>query len=88
MGSFVTVFDASLGNYEWSKYEIPDSVEGALVYSISGKLYQFILVLLFNILILNFIIAILSNTFGIFEPMSKGLYLSTLLSVRPSMEYD
>ena len=45
-------------------------------------------VITFNILILNFIIAIFSSTFTKFEPNSKGLYLSKIIWYRKEMEYD
>ena len=83
--SILTIFDASLGNYSFTVFEgkhISDRTEAI------GKVYLFIVVLLFNILVLNLIIAILSNTFNMFEPKSKGLYLSKILSVRPTMSYD
>jgi hypothetical protein len=83
--SILTIFDASLGNYSFAVFEgkyISDRTEAI------GKVYLFIVVLLFNILVLNLIIAILSNTFNMFEPKSKGLYLSKILSVRPTMSYD
>ena len=53
-----------------------------------GKVYVMIGVLLFTILILNLIIAILSNTYNIFDPKSKGLYLSKILSSRDELSYD
>jgi len=83
--SILTIFDASLGNYSFTVFEgeyISERTEAI------GKIYLFIVVLLFNILVLNLIIAILSNTFNMFEPKSKGLYLSKILSVRPTMSYD
>lgn len=83
--SILTIFDASLGNYSFAVFE--GKYISARTEAI-GKVYLFIVVLLFNILVLNLIIAILSNTFNMFEPKSKGLYLSKILSVRPTMSYD
>jgi hypothetical protein len=53
-----------------------------------GEVYLIILVLIFNILLLNFIIAILSNTYNIFDNRSNGLYLSKILSTRDELNYD
>jgi hypothetical protein len=47
-----------------------------------------ILVLSFNIIIFNLIIAILANTYSIFENNSNGLYLSEILISRDEMVYD
>jgi len=53
-----------------------------------GEIYLITLVLIFNILLLNFIIAILSNTYNIFDNRSNGLYLSKILSTRDELNYD
>ena len=42
----------------------------------------------FNILLLNLIIAILANTYNIFDARSNGLYLSKILVSRDEMVYD
>ena len=42
----------------------------------------------FLILILNLLIAILSNVFNVFENLSVGLFLSKILSTRESLESD
>ena len=42
----------------------------------------------FLILILNLLIAILSNVFNVFENLSMGLFLSKILSTRESLEND
>jgi len=80
-----TMFDASLANYDFSVFE-SDSLTSTN--QVIGNIYLFIAVLLFNVLILNFIIAILSNTFNVYEPMSKGLYLIQILDHRPIKTYD
>lgn len=46
------------------------------------------MVVVFTILILNLIIAILSNTYNVFDPKSNGLYLSKILSTRDELLYD
>ena len=47
-----------------------------------------ITVIIFTILILNLIIAILSNTYNIFDPYSNALYLSKILASRDLLMYD
>jgi len=55
---------------------------------IFGDFYVMIIVITFNILILNLIIAILSNTYNMFDTKSTGLYLSKILNSRDEMTYD
>ena len=47
-----------------------------------------VLVMIFAILILNLIIAILSNTYNMFDPYSHGLYLAKILTSRDELQYD
>lgn len=47
-----------------------------------------ICVLCFNLLLINLIIAVLANTYGIFDARSNGLYLSKILSSRDEVQYD
>ena len=47
-----------------------------------------ITVIIFTILILNLIIAILSNTYNINDPFSRALYLSKILASRDLLMYD
>lgn len=46
------------------------------------------MILCFNILLLNLIIAILANTYNIFDARSNGLYLSKILISRDELLYD
>ena len=82
--SFLTVIDASLGNYEFEVFQSLANENMVLF----GEIYLITLVLIFNILLLNFIIAILSNTYNIFDNRSNGLYLSKILSTRDELNYD
>lgn len=45
-------------------------------------------IICFNILLMNLLIAILSNTYSNFESGSTGLYLSKILSSRDEVMYD
>jgi len=82
--SCLTVLDASIGNYDFQLFKEID--DGFL--SIFGDLYIMCIVITFNILILNLIIAILSNTYNMFDTKSRGLYLSKLLNSRDDMAPD
>ena len=76
--------DASLGNYSFEIFNV--LINPSMVFM--GEIYMMLLVLIFNILLLNFIIAILSNTYNIFDNRSNGLYLSKIISTRDELNYD
>lgn len=82
--SILTVIDASLGNFDisiFTKVANPNMV-------IVGQMYMICVIVCFNILLMNLIIAILSNTYSRFESGSSGLYLSKILSTRDEIMYD
>jgi hypothetical protein len=82
--SILTVIDASLGNYDITIFDkIKD--ENMVTF---GKIYMISIIIMFNILLMNLIIAILANTYSNFESGSTGLYLSKILSTRDEIEYD
>lgn len=82
--SILTVIDASLGNYDITIFDKIPNGNMALF----GKLYMISIIVMFNILLMNLIIAILANTYSTFESGSTGLYLSKILSTRDEVEYD
>ena len=82
--SILTVIDASLGNYDITIFD-KIANEGMAVF---GKVYMISIIIMFNILLMNLIIAILANTYSNFESGSTGLYLSKILSTRDEVEYD
>ena len=82
--SLLSVIDASLGNYDFDVYNIIDDETLKII----GVVYTIMIVVSFNILILNLIIAILANTYNIFDDRSNGLYLSKILMSRDEMLYD
>ena len=82
--SILTIVDASLGNYDLNVYgNIRDPTT-----RLFGELLIMIVVVCFNILLMNFIIAILANTYSIFDARSNGLYLAKILSSRAELNYD
>jgi len=82
--SLVTVLDASIGNYDFLLFKQIDDQ----FLSTFGDIYVMCIVVTFNILILNLIIAILSNTYNMFDEKSRGLYLSKVLISRDDMAPD
>ena len=47
-----------------------------------------VVIVCFNLLLLNLIIAILGNTYNMYDAKSNGLYLSRILSQRDELLYD
>ena len=45
-------------------------------------------VVIFNMILINLIVAILANTYNIFDQRSTGLYLSKILMSRDELNYD
>lgn len=83
--SVLTVVDASLGNFDMHVF---NTIKNDLTLLVIGEVYIIIMVLAFNILLLNLIIAILANTYNIFDTRSNGLYLSKILATRDELTYD
>lgn len=81
--SMLTVLDSSIGNYDFRLYS---HLAGNL--TIFADAYVVAIVVCFNILILNLIIAILSNTYNQFDTKATGLYLSKILIARDTMIFD
>lgn len=79
------MLDASIGNYSFGLYKAIVNNDQLVVL---GDLYTIAIVVCFNILILNLIIAILSNTYNMFDTKSTGLYLSKILNSRDEMTFD
>lgn len=50
-----------------------------------GKFLIIVNVIVFNIIIFNLIIAILANTYNMFDTKSSGLYLSKILNTRDEL---
>jgi len=81
--SCLTVLDASIGNYQFAVFDnLNDDLQTF------GDIFTASIVITFNILILNLIIAILSNTYNQFDTKSTGLYLSKILNARDEMMAD
>lgn len=82
--SVLTVIDASVGNFDTNIFVALKDPNMRLV----GQLYIISIVVCFNILLMNLIIAILASTFERFDNLSNGLYLSKILVTRDELNYD
>jgi hypothetical protein len=47
-----------------------------------------LIVIVFNMLLLNLIVAILANTYNMFDLRATGLYLSKILNTRGELLYE
>jgi hypothetical protein len=53
-----------------------------------GVIFQIIVLLMNGVVLLNLIIAILANTFNIFEPKSLALYYDGIIEAIPMYKYN
>ena len=79
----ITLFSASLGNFD---YSIFNSFSTLKMYS--GYIYLTLYLLYTSIMLLNFLIAILSNTYARNNNVKNGLYLRNVLHLRQRYDYD
>jgi hypothetical protein len=102
--AILTVVDASLGNFNFSLKDAQKSednvAEGTDVDDKSGVsitssfqtnlyiVWVILGVVIFNMILINLIIAILANTYNIFDQRSSGLYLSKILMSRDEMTFE
>ena len=82
--SILTVIDASVGNFDTATFvRITDPI-----LRLVGEIYIISIVVCFNILLMNLIVAMLANTYELYDSKSNGLYLSKILSTRDELNYD
>ena len=83
--AFMTVLDISVGNYDFNDFL---TLKLKAFTARLGTLYTMLILVVFQILMLNLIIAVLSNTYHRFNTKARGLYLSKILEERNSTFYD
>jgi len=78
--TFVFFFEASLGEWDGEVYHEPNE-EGEVNKSLEtiGVLYHMLFLLINLVLMLNLVIAILSNTYKSYSQISNGLYFNVLI---------
>lgn len=82
--AFISLLSASLGSFDFTPFESKD-----MVLSTSFGYYFLILYLVIsNIVLLNFIIAILANTYNKLIGVSKALYFNEIIKIRNVLECD
>ena len=82
MNVLYIIFDTSLGNYDFSVFE--NYSRGKIV----GELFTVFAVLINNIVLLNFVIAILADTYSKLASESLGIYYDGIISRIPIYEDD
>ena len=82
--SALTITNATLGNFDIKTFDqIVDPQKRQY-----GQLFMLCAIVFLNMMLLNFIVAILANTYNLFDLRSNGLYLSEILNTRDDLIYD
>lgn len=71
------LFSSAIGQFDYSTYDGLTSVNVWV-----GYIYITVFVVIFNIMLLNFLIAVLSNTYEQLNTVKDGLYLKNVISLR------
>lgn len=79
---FIYTFGTGLGNYDYTVF-----AEAALGQTF-GEIYVVFVVIINSIVLLNFIIAILADTYSKLSVQSLGIYYDGIISRIPIYEYD
>jgi hypothetical protein len=83
-GNF-TFFDAMMSNHDFKNFK----VENTIVYdNFWARLYLLFFIVITAILVVNLIIAIISNVYNTLKRDSLGVYLDDIVRKRPLMVYD
>lgn len=82
--AWLTLFSATLGSFKFSIFE-SDKMHLSKEY---GYYFLILYLLVTNIVLLNFIIAILSNTYTKLRDINKTLYYAEIIKARNVFEYD
>ena len=80
--SVLTLYGSSLGDFDFSIFD-----EGQHTVAWGGKVFMILYLLLFTILLLNFLIAILSDTYALLMEKGRGLQMAEIIRLRPIYEY-
>ena len=81
--TLTTLFSACLGNFDYTIFDPAQEVSPYV-----GYIYLTIFLLFTMIMLLNFLIAILSNTYANLNDVQIGLYLRKVLYLRQRSNYD
>jgi len=81
-------FESALGSWNFEVYD-EKTDEGKEIESVKviGRMYHIVFLLINVVILLNLVIAILDNTYGVYEPIQNGLYYNVLIHVFPLHEW-
>lgn len=80
--TLVLLFETSMGNWSLAMYN------GLSVSDETGEVFHLCVIIINMILMLNLVIAILSETYNRLARLKLGLYYDGLIATIPSMKYD
>ena len=81
--SLKTLFSSCLGEFEYETYDELKSVNPHV-----GYVFITVFLIIISIMLLNFLIAILSNTYELLNDVKNGLYLKNVIYLRQKYNYD
>ena len=79
----ITLFSASLGNFSFSMFDDPNNV----VSSFNSYAYLVLFLVISNVILLNFIIAILTSIYEVLKAKSTIIYLTQIVKWRSVFGY-
>lgn len=82
--AFTTLFSASLASFDFYIYDHSNMV----LESEYGYVFIGLFLIITNVVLLNFIIAILSNTYNQLQVVSKAMYYKEVIKMRNIFEFD
>jgi hypothetical protein len=82
-------FQAAIGSFDLGTMELMDKDGNRMEFLYDfGVIYTLIFLMANLILLFNFVIAILSDTFSIYNPLKQGLYFNTLNKLSRDMTWN
>ena len=81
--SMITLFGSGLGNFDYTVYDSITNFDPVV-----GYIFITIYLLASTIMLINFLIAILSNTYGLLTLQNNALYLKEVIFLRQRYGYQ
>ena len=78
-----TLFASSIGEFDYSTYDELKDVNPYV-----GYIFITVFLIMISIMLLNFLIAILSNTYELLNDVKNGLYLKNVINLRQKYNYN
>jgi len=82
-------FDSAMGSWDLTVYDskVYGHKGNNVQISIFGRMWHLLYILINVVILLNFIIAILGNTYAVYEEIRKGLFYDVLINVFPLYQW-